>query len=125
MGSHLESADGKAGIRPPENCLMGCQGCRLGKVRFLREGTVWARQALHLSPGLCCRAKGVFGRLALFVFSKVIELELPFLVGRGSDTQSPEFWKDCSFCRKSHFDFKGSWKLDKRDSPSSQREDVM
>lgn len=65
IGSHLESAHGKAGIRLTDNCFMECQSCLLEKVRFVKEET--ASRKACLAPVPCAALhgqRGLFGRLA-------------------------------------------------------------
>lgn len=67
--SHLESADGKAGIRPSDDCFMGCQSCWLGKVRFVKDRAAFRKACLAPVPRAVLRGqRGLFGRLADFVF---------------------------------------------------------
>lgn len=48
IGSHLESTDGKAGIRPPDSWFVGCQSCGQEKVSFMEEEA--ASRKAHLPP---------------------------------------------------------------------------
>lgn len=90
IGSHLESAHGKAGIRRTDNCFMGCQSCPLEKVRFVKEETA-SRKALLAPcvPALSYTAKGecLEGWLSFFFFFKVIDLKLSFSVWFCADTE--------------------------------------
>lgn len=110
--SYLESADGKAGIRPSDDCFMGCQSCWLGKVSFVKDETAFRNSLAPVPRAVLHGQRGLFGRLADFVFKgywfKVILFSLVY-----SDTQSTV---RTVVCEGSHFNFKESCKLWKRET---------